>query len=229
MRAGNENFALAFIAWVSRASVLSMKRLLLVSLAALGLALRSEASVIINVTQVGSDVVFSASGSLDLTGAILFTAGGLGYQPGFISGDPNWYVAPGPGTAYDSYALTSFDGAFGTSTTFYDNPSSLSGDAFFIWGNGGNDPRQVGVAAGYVSDSAINSGMVFSNATIAGLFLTPGTYDYNIPNNSIILNIGGGTTVPDAGATALFLGLALAGVAAFRHRFGAESRETMTV
>src|ERR1041385_2280719 len=166
-----------------------MKTLLLVSLAALGLALCSEASVIINVTQVGSDVVFSARGSLDLTGASLVTTFG-GYQPGFISGGPNWYVAPGPGTAGETYALMSFDGAFGTSGIFHDNLSSLSGDAFFIWGNSGNDPRQVGVGVGYVSGSATNSGMVFSNATIAGLFLTPGIYDYNIPNDSIILNIG---------------------------------------
>jgi hypothetical protein len=189
-----------------------MKKLLLISFAVLSLALDSEATVIINVTQVGSDVVFSASGSLDLTGASLVTAGGPNYLPGFISGGSNWYLAPGPGTAYDTYALTSYDGPFGTSETFYDNPSSLSGDVFFIWGFGGSDPRQVGVDAGYVSGSTINSGMVFSGATIAGLFLTPGIYDYDIPNDSIILNIGV-PAVPDAGGTALLLGMAVAAVA----------------
>ena len=46
----------------------------------------ANASVIINVTEVGGDVVFDTSGSLDLTGASFL--GGIGYDDGFISGGP---------------------------------------------------------------------------------------------------------------------------------------------
>lgn len=175
---------------------------------ALGASAPTNAAVIINVTEVGGDVVFLATGTLDLTGAVVEGAYG-GYDNGVISGGANWWVAPGPGGATTTYVLTSFDNSFGSSGTFFDSPTSFSGDSFFIWGQSGGT-ENVGVASGYVSGGAISSGMVFGGTTIAALDLIPGTYLFTLPNDTITLNIA---AVPEP-ATLLLLvgGLAAAGV-----------------
>jgi VPDSG-CTERM motif len=194
-----------------------MKKLTLVFAILLGLAASSRAGVTIDVTQVGSNVVFTTSGSLDLTGASAVSTG-PGYGLGFIGAAPNWYIGTGSGTGWKSYALSSYAPSFGTSGTYYSSPTSSIGDDFFIWGFGGSDPRQVGVDTGYVSGAAISSVMTFNGATIAGLFLTAGVYNYTIPNDTIVLRIGSGVSVPDTGVTVGLLGFALIGLAAARRR-----------
>lgn len=175
----------------------------------------ANAAVTINVSQVGADVVFSTTGSLDLTGATAL--GGIGYSDGFIPGGSNWYIASGAGSSVDNYAMTSFAGAFGTSLSFFSSPTSVSGDDFFIWGASGTT-EQVGVPVGYISGGAISSGMVFAGATIAGFTMIPGTYLYSIPNDTITLNIG---VVPEPETYAMLL--AGLGVLAFALRRGKQN------
>ena len=174
----------------------------------------ANAGVIIDVTEAGGNVVFSTTGSLDLSGAP--SLGGGSYSPGFIPGGSNWYIGPGSGSSVDRYALTSFAGPFGTSTGFFNNPSSVSGDDFFIWGAGGGQ-AQVGVPVGYISGNSINSGMVFNGATIAGFTMIPGTYLYSLPNDTITLNIGNVVVVPEPSTLSLIV-LGFAGFAAVRRR-----------
>ncbi len=179
----------------------------------------ANANVTINVTEVGGDVVFTTRGSLDLTGATFLS--GIGYIDGFIPGGSNWYLASGAGGDVDNYAMTSFAGAFGSSGNFFSSPSSVSGDDFFIWGNGGNT-EQIGVPVGYISGSAISSGMVFADATIAGFTMIPGTYIYNIPNDTITLNIA---AVPEPETYAMLLaGLGLLGFMARRRNESARKK-----
>jgi hypothetical protein len=180
-------------------------------------AATAQATIIISVTELGGDVVFSSTGSLDITGAEYL--GGIGYADGFIPGGSNWYIASGAGTFVDNYAMTSYAGPFGTSETFFSWPTSVYGDDFFIWGQAGLT-AQVGVPVGYVSFAPISSGMVFSGVTIASLSLTPGTYVYTIPNDEIILRIGSASPVPDPGSSLLLFGIGLVGVRAWRKRLG---------
>jgi len=177
----------------------------------------ANAAVIINVTEVGGDVVFAVTGSLNITGATVDDTYST-YGLGFIPGGANWYLATGSGGPAVGYALTSFAGAFGTSTNYFSSPTTTSGTNFFIWGESGN-VEQVGLPVGYISGSAIVSGMVFGSATIAGFTMIPGTYLYPLPNDTITLNIGGRQAVVPEPAMLLLLGGGLAaGVRRFRRQ-----------
>ena len=176
----------------------------------------ANAGVIINVTEAGGNVIFASAGSLNLTGA---TSLGVNTSfQGLITGGSNWYLASGISNISVEYVLNSSAGPFGTSTAFHKDYSSLSGDAFSIWGNHGNKP-QVGVPTGYISGNSINSGMVYSGATIAGFTMTPGTYLYLLPNDTITLNIGNAAAAaaPEPSTLSLIV-LGLAGFAAVRRR-----------
>jgi len=58
--------------------------------------------------------------------------------------------------------------------------------------------------------------MVFGSATLASLSLTTGIYNYAIPNDNVILNIGQ-VDVPEPGTLAL-LGIGLFGMGVARRR-----------
>ena len=198
---------------------MSMKKCLFGAAMFIGIAdasMPANSAVVIDVQEVGGNLVFTTTGSLDLTGASFL--GGIGYADGFISGGSNWYVASGNGSSVDNYAMTSFDGPFGTNFSFISSPSSTSGDDFFIWGNSGGT-EQVGVNVGYISGSLINSTMTFLGLTIAGAGLLSGTYNYAIPSDKITLNIGGRAVVPLPAALPLLAsGIAGMGLMGWRRK-----------
>ena len=185
----------------------------LATFAFVAMPMAANASILITVTESGGNVIFTATGSLDLTGAT--SLGVLSYEHTLIAGGSNWFIGPGGGSPRglaDRYALTTFDGPFGTSTSGQ-KPDSSTGDDFYIWsGATSTGIAQVGVPLGYVSGSAIDSQMVFNGATIAGLTMIPGIYNYAIPNDTIVLNIRRNDVVPEPGTTLIWTVLAGTGL-----------------
>jgi hypothetical protein len=140
--------------------------------AALGLAVgTARAGVIINVDEVGNDVVATGSGSIDLTGltfAGTFSGSATGTQPNIA----NITVGPNGSISADGYlgatGPTSFGTGGGVASSFG------SGDLLGVQGNVGG----IFVPVGYHSGDPLSATDTYSGQTFASLGLTPGTYKY---------------------------------------------------
>jgi hypothetical protein len=177
---------------------------------------RAEASVVIDITQVGSNVVITGSGTLDLVG--------LTYD---FSTCPPTEVVPLDNTvligtyagAVDVYSgITTSPGSLGSGGTTA--ASSGSGDTFGI------DDMTLDVPAGYVSGGALSGSSTFDSTTIASLGFTPGTYVFSwnssgvgaaVADDSITVEVG--SAVPEPSTWAMMcLGFAGLGFLAYRKR-----------
>lgn len=168
-------------------------------------ATAAHAAVIFDVERVGGDVLVTASGSYDLTGAVPV---GVGVQDGFINGSLGLAVG-GPFGAVDFYQLTLNPGAFGTGGFVNGVPDT--GDRFGLDIVGGF----ITVPSGYVSGTPLAGTTRFSGHNLASLGLTPGTFVYGIPNDTLTVNVA-----PEPATIALF-GLGVAGAGWARRRMAA--------
>jgi hypothetical protein len=127
----------------------------------------------VTIVESGSDVVMTASGSLninDLTYITTTTLGGSGI------GISSATFIMGSNGDYDTYSgFTSTPSNFGTGGG---GPStSASGDIFGVIFQG-TPPYELVVPKSYVTGSAISSTQTFNGETFSSLGLTPGTYTY---------------------------------------------------
>jgi PEP-CTERM motif len=172
-----------------------------------------HADVVVYVYQSGPNVVSSYSGTIDLTG--LTPHGFDGPTPPFIRGADATEVF-GP-TATDDPVYLGITGA----TNFGDGAemeaSSGSGDTFGYAGSSG----LLLLPAGYISGTFISGTDIWDDTTLAGLGLTPGTYDYTWgtgTDGSFTLNIGT-APVPEPSSLGLMSLVVLAmAFALLRHR-----------
>ena len=151
----------------------------------------------VTITEVGSNVVMTASGTVDLTGLTLVESnfgpiggGGLGINTAtFICGNDGSYASTYSG-------FTSVPSNFGSGS--YTPPaSSASGNYFGVIMNG-QPPYFLLVPTGYTSGTNITSTQTFNNTSLSTLGLTEGTYTYTWSGGSIdvVIGIGLGGSTP---------------------------------
>jgi hypothetical protein len=169
----------------------------------------AQAGYVVDLMQVGSDVVASGSGAIDLTGA--------SFDGSIINDlaniDPSFGgIHTGPAFPVKADVYTGITGptSFGSGGESF--PSSGSGDfvgveqGFFLI-----------VPTGYVSDSPLSDTSTYLSQTFSSLGATPGTYKWkggSGANQNFTLVIG--TVVPEPSTWAMmlfgFVGLGLLGL-----------------
>ncbi|MBE7159188.1 MAG: hypothetical protein INR62_12285 [Rhodospirillales bacterium] len=192
---------------------MQMKHLTLAAAAALGLMSgTASASVIITVSQMGADVVASGTGTLDLTG--LKDAGAFSLVPA-IQGYFSYFGSGGSGDKVEGYTPIGGPDQIGPGTSV--SSTSSTGDDFAFDIYYANVFVPVGYAGGLLTFSS-----TFDGTTISGLGLTPGQYTFTLPSDTIVLNIGGMSTVPLPASAPMFgaglIALGAAGYAAKRKK-----------
>ena len=135
----------------------------------------SPAGFTATVSQVGPNVVWSGSGSFNLTNLTL-NQNIPGVSAGYNAQNAQFII--GPSSNVSTYSGSSFTvhpssfGGIGSAAV-----SSTSGSVFGIVQTGGiTAPREVLVPQGYVSGTVISGSATFNSTTIAGMGLTSGTY-----------------------------------------------------
>jgi hypothetical protein len=172
---------------------------------------RAQAGVIVNIVESGGDVVATASGSLDLSGASYqyFSATIIMVRPDIsllFFGPPEL-----PSRVADVYELTSGPTMFGPGLIAF--PDSAAGDIFGLNGS----IFKLGVPQGYVSGGALSATATWTGATFASLGMTPGVYTWTLPADSFVINVDSGPEVPEPGSLAMF-GAAAFGLVVYRFR-----------
>jgi hypothetical protein len=126
------------------------------------------------VSQVGPNVVWSGSGSFNLTDLTL-NQNLPSVSAGFNQGFAQFIIgSTSSGTTYSGSSFTTFPTSFGSGGGLA--PSSSSGSIFGIVQTAPGGPREVLVPQGYTSGTVISGSTTYNGQTIAGMGLTSGTY-----------------------------------------------------
>lgn len=197
------------IAWLSMVTPIGM---------ALAVSQSALAAAIITATEVGVDVVFTGSGTLNVSA---LTSMGNGNLLAGIDFGREVFLGANP----SGFAAVNFYGAAGQITA----PGPF-GDDLFTLASLGDGPRfgiaveafpnqvapAIVVPAGYVSGGSLSSTSTFSGATFSSLGIDPGTYTWTWGSgasaDSLTL-----TVVPEPASIGLVLA-GLAGLSALRRR-----------
>ncbi len=130
----------------------------------------------VTLQQVGSDVVATGSGAINLTGLTFHQSGSV--NPGL---NPRYFIYTGPtSSSVDLYVEPSGSYSFGRLGSDSTSASSGSGDmvgvsnGFLLYGH--KYPTVLVVPRGYVSGTSLSGSATYSGKTFATLGVRPGTY-----------------------------------------------------
>jgi hypothetical protein len=141
--------------------------------------------LIVTISEVGSDVIMSGSGSLNVTGLI---EGSVQSNGGINGTSGTWVIGSSTaffGRKFYGNIVNVYPNSFGSG---YTAPTSYSGDKFGV--QIGSISRDIILPLGYTSGSPLSGTATFANKTISNMGLTSGTYTYSWGSDSITLQIG---------------------------------------
>lgn len=140
----------------------------------------------VTVTQVGPNVVWSGTGSFDLTGLTL--SGSILMGAGFNANLAIWAIGPQASSSVYTGIDSGFPANFGNNGI---GVSSTVGSTFGILNTSVGNNRTLVVPLGYTSNTLISGSATYNNITIAD-FLYTGSYvwTWNSGSNSLTMNIG---------------------------------------
>jgi len=164
----------------------------------------AQAGYIVTLNQVGSNIVATGSGTIDLTNLAPPGSGGkVSYMDPFHG---SILTGPATLTTINEYAGIFGPASFGTHSGT-ENADSGSGDLVGII----ND-QFLDVPSGYVSGNALSDSSTWNSATFSSLGVTPGTYVWTwgtgVHADSFTLI----ASLPDSGSTLGLLLVALGGL-----------------
>ncbi len=181
-------------------------------LAALFCGRAANAAAIMTLEQVGSNVVATGSGTLDLAG--LTHAGIAAVSPEIFPSSAVLLEGGGGGDLYSGFSGPASFGSGG-----YTAATSGTGD--FLGGNLAH--HLIAVPHGYVSGTPLSSTATWDSTTLAALGVTPGTYTWTWGSGADAdsLTLYAGVPAPSSSSTpepapALLLTLGAAGLALFK-------------
>jgi hypothetical protein len=194
---------------------------LLTALAIMLLAASSaQAAFIVTIEQVGSDVVYTGSGSID-TSALMSLGSSFGVPFTGLTPDLGRCVGgkisprPTPVPSVDNYSGASGPASFGPGSLA--NATSGEGDFVSIQGDG-----SLFVPVGYVTGNPLSFTDTIRMRTIAGLGITTDTYVWTWGSgataDSFTIYAGVPLPTPDSGSTVLLMGLGLASLGLLRRK-----------
>ena len=125
----------------------------------------------VTITQVGNDVVWSGSGSFNLTA--LTSAGSATMVGGYSAANAVWAI--GPSTSVDTYS-----GTFTYPTNFGSGGAGVTSNTGSTFGIlPGGTGRLLYVPSGYTSNTNISGTSTYANTTISAMGLSGGTYTWS--------------------------------------------------
>jgi PEP-CTERM motif len=176
----------------------------------------AQAGYVVTLEQVGSNVVATGSGPIDLTGLNFV---GSGANVAFMFPALGAIITgPTIGTGEDGYEPISGPASFGSGSQTF--ASSGSGDYVGI----SNFEVTLIVPHGYVSDSPLSDTSTYDNQTFASLGVTPGVYEstWGAGANQNFTLVIGASPVPEPSTWAMML-VGFAGLGYASHRASRKS------
>jgi hypothetical protein len=174
----------------------------LLALAALSIACHSQAAIIVNVTELGGDVVFTGSGTANTQSLSLIRTAALG---SFASPSQGDFSIGTNNAVSDQYQVIETGPTFGSGGLI--GATFSSGDKIGVGVQ--FSQKTLFLPANYVSGSQLNGSATFVGETFVSMGITTGSYQWewgiDTPDyDTLTLNVVSPSSVPEPSTLAVF-------------------------